>query len=196
LEPSLKTFLICAYPRSRTLWLANFFSVPSVSFCEHEATQWAGSSEDFWARADTCPAPVYGNSDSANILVLPALLARRPLTKVVWIERPMSQVALSMRKAGFPFTQAGAEMLSAHKERYRNLFDLELDFRELGRFEIISALWNFLLPGQPFDCGRWGQLEAAPLALSWADYQTTPRQVEGFLRFLSNEGDTDLLQRK
>lgn len=186
----MKTFLIVAYPRSRTLWLANFLSVPGVSICEHEATQWANSSQAFWDRADLANTPYYGNSDSAAILVLPALLAARPLTKVVWVERPLPEVAVSMIRAGFPFTQAGMELLCSHKNKYQDLFDLEIDFYRLGQLEVITTLWGLVLPEVPFDYGRWGQLEAIRLAYTAQHYADHPRDGRRFLEFVAKEGET------
>jgi hypothetical protein len=187
------TFLLCGYPRSRTQWLANFFSMPGVCECEHEATQYAGSSQEFWERADDiCREPVYGNSDSGNILVLPALLAARPLTKVVWVERPIVEVARSLHQAGFPCTEASMRLLLNHRDAYRELFDLVVDFHQLGQLAVIQILWHFLLGSDvPFDCGRWGILEGRRLAPTFKDYQG--RDLRKFFEFLTKEGEATCL---
>src|SRR6516165_8958202 len=71
------TFIICGYPRSRTMWLSRFLTLDGISYCTHEATEFAGSQEQFWSNAEKYAqqCDYYGNSDSANIFVLPALLA-------------------------------------------------------------------------------------------------------------------------
>jgi hypothetical protein len=152
----MKTFLICSYPRSRTLWLSYFLSIPGVCVCEHEATEHAASSAEFWQRAEDVSgqASVYGNSDSANSFVLPALLAARPLTKVVWIDRHMSDVLDSMRAAGFNVNpDQVANMIEAKRAAWPYI-DLTLSFKQLRDEDCIEWLWEFLLD-VPFDRARW-----------------------------------------
>jgi hypothetical protein len=175
------------------LWLANFLSVPGVCVCDHEATQWAASSHEFWEKAERCPEPVYGNSDSANILVLPALLAARPLTKVVWIDRKIEDAAKSMRAAGFVCTKEGMDLLDMHRRRYRDLFDLLVPYEELGRLEIIKHIWRFLLGNSHFDFGRWGILESTKIAYDARHYIDHPRDTAKFLKFIHNEGEIPCL---
>jgi len=166
-------FLICSYPRSRTLWLSQFFTIPGVCKCEYEATQYAANSEEFWLNADLArPGKewIYGNSDSGNIFVLPALLAARPLTKVVWILRPMGEVEHSLAAAGFPFNREAARLLRYHHHKNRGLFDLVIPYRSLGQLRVIETLWKFLLEDVPFDYGRWGILEATRVAYTYKNY--------------------------
>src|SRR5215475_1888932 len=178
-------FLICGYPRSRTFWLANFFSIGGLCKCEHEALQYSSSSQEFWERAEqTCQEPIYGNSDSAAIFVLPALLARRPLTKVVWVDRPMPEVERSLHAAGFPFNKEAAALLQAYRDKHRDLFDLVVSFEKLGSLAVIQTLWRFLLGEALFDYGRWGLLERTKLAHTYEDYTKHPRGTK-FLEFIA-----------
>src|SRR5689334_6685741 len=143
----MNTFLICSYPRSRTLWFSHFFSFHPQIWCVHDASEFASSSEHYWGLLEAryaLGAESVGAADTAAILVLPALLAARPMTKVVWIERPLDQVATSMHQAGFTFTHEGAQFLRHHKERYRPLFDLEIAFHDLNHLSTILDLWDFL----------------------------------------------------
>lgn len=152
------TFLICAFPRSRTLWLSHWLSVLPVASCTHEATEYAGSAEHFWRNAETFSngCDYYGNSDSANIFVLPALLAERPLTRVVWIGRSIVEVAHSMKRAGLPFNESSARTLMGLRDRYSQHFDLVINYEDLETMTTCRTLWEFCLPGVPFDIGRWG----------------------------------------
>jgi hypothetical protein len=150
------TFLICAFPRSRTLWLSHFLSVPGVSKCTHEATEHAASAQEFWANAECAGADIYGNSDSANIYVLPSMLAEKPLTRTVWIARPIVEVCASMKAAGLEFTEQAARTLMRMRDEYRVHLDLTIDFHALNSMETCRALWEFVLPGVAFDAGRWG----------------------------------------
>lgn len=152
------SFLICGFPRSRTMWLSHFLTVPGKSVCTHEATENAGSAKEFWDNAERFAGGHldYGNSDSANIFVLPALLAERPLTRVVWIERPIVEVCQSMKRANLPFDEASARTLMKLRDQYKEHFDMVLHFQDLYRMDTCWALWKWVLPEVEFELGRWG----------------------------------------
>lgn len=151
------TFLVCGFPRSRTLWLSQFLTIPGYSLCNHEATENSASAEEFWARAQVCEAgtKVYGNSDSANIFVLPSLLALRPLTTVIWISRPVMDVLRSMKNAGIPCSQNVMEIMLALRDKHWECFDAVFDYDALCYHEVCEMVWELCLPGLPFDYERW-----------------------------------------
>jgi hypothetical protein len=187
MEPALKTFLICCYPRSRSLWLSRFLTVPGLCVCEHEASEFAASSKEFWDRAEIVAAdqPFYGNADSAALFVLPALLAANPLAKVVWIERPMCEVISSTRKAGFTFTDEQACYLVQLRQKYDAFIDVSLNYRALGEVAYVRWLWQYLFSDVSFDLGRWCQHKDWRIAYTAA---TLPkRDTARFRQFLINE---------
>ena len=55
-------FFITGLPRSRTAWLANYFSTGDV-FCWHEAMAGITCKQDYWARLATTHYKHVGNSD-------------------------------------------------------------------------------------------------------------------------------------
>jgi hypothetical protein len=187
MKPELKTFLICCYPRSRSLWLSRFFSVPGVCVCEHEATEFAASSSEFWERAERVSghAAVYGNSDSANIFVLPALLAARPLTRVVWVDRPMVEVVRSLRRAGFDFDGHQAANLIGARHNCEAYIDRLVSFKQLEQMDYGRALWEFLLGDYPFDQERWEAFKDQKIAYTARD--CAKKETEKFRRFLASE---------
>lgn len=152
-------FLICSFPRSRTLWLANFLSITGKSVVTHEACEFAGSAQEFWENADSLHPDGfhYGNADSASIFVLPALLAERPMTRVVWINRSIVEVCKSMQSIGMPMEEKSARLMLDLRDRYCEHFDLVIDFHSLSQEHIISILWNYCLPGVPFNLVRFRQ---------------------------------------
>jgi hypothetical protein len=188
-----RTFLICAYPRSRTLWLSHFFNLPYVCLCTHEATEYAASSEEFWANAERICSrverPIYGNSDSAQIFVLPALLACNPTTKVVWIDRPMPEVIASMSRAKLSMTPENwVRSLLAYRARYQDLFDSIIPYEDLTKVETIRALWTELLgPEVPFVEGWWNRMKDQRIAYSIPDNPPPTRNNERFSQFLMHE---------
>lgn len=183
----MKTFLICCYPRSRSLWLSCFFSAPGICVCEHEATEYAASSREFWQRAQDVAgnAPVYGNSDSAAVFVLPALLAAMPLTKVVWIERHMDEVSLSMRRAGFSFDIRQAINLTCARRAADPYIDVAISYHRLRQKEYVRWLWQYLLDDVPFDETRWHAFKDEKIAYTAATFPN--KEVEKFKQFLANE---------
>jgi hypothetical protein len=188
-----RAFLICGYPRSRTLWLAHFFNLPYVCVCSHEATEYAASSEEFWANAEGICArlerPVYGNSDSAQIFILPALLERRPMTSVVWIDRPIEEVIESMHRCGLSSEPNNwAPTLIAYRQRYQDLFDSVIPYDSLNEVGTIRALWEELLgPEVPFVEGWWNRMKDQRIAYSIPDNPPHPKSNEKFSQFLMLE---------
>lgn len=155
------TFLICGYPRSRTMWLSKFLTVEGISVCNHEATEFAGSAEEFWANAEkeAADCEYYGNSDAANIFVLPSLLAERPLTQVVWIERDMIEVARSMKNIGMPINELGLNNLMTMRQVHQKHFDLIIGYEALHSGDVCKMVWDLCLPKVPFDWARWGAFQ-------------------------------------
>lgn len=153
------TFLICSLPRSRTLWFSRFLTVPEQSVVTHEALEFAASAQEFWVNARNFSADagveVYGNSDSANLFVLPALLAERPLTRVIWIERPMEEVMASMRVHNIPHDLKSVSMMKRLRDLYWECFDYCANFRDLGQMSVAREIWQACMPSVPFDMGRW-----------------------------------------
>lgn len=190
------TFLICSYPRSRTMWLSKFLSVEGVSVCTHEASEFAGSADEFWRNSESYAngADIYGNSDSANIFVLPALLAEKPLTRVVWVDRPITDVARSMAAISMPFTETGLRNLMSMREMYEEHFDLTVNFEDLRSGEACKVVWEFCLPGIPFDWSRWGVFQHQKLGYS-KESPMPPKFFQKFLGWVQREID-ELKQEK
>jgi len=184
------SFLICGYPRSRTMWLSKFLSVPGISVCTHEACEFAGSAGEFWDNAERY-APgdlIYGNSDSANVYVLPALLAERPMTKVLWIERDLKKVAQSMRAAGMPFEDKALLNLEMMRELHQDHIDMSVDFDNLIYGNVCHFVWEFCLPGVPWDWGRWGLYADQKICYS-REHPTPEKQFHKFLGWVQRELD-------
>jgi hypothetical protein len=184
------SFLICGFPRSRTLWLSKFLTIPEVCVCTHEATEYAGSPKEFWANAeDFCSdsgAPIYGNSDCATIYVLPSVLAENPLCRTVWIARPIQEVCASMKAAKMPFDERTARTLIALRDEHKEYLDFTIDYCALNFMSGCRALWEFVLPGVPFDVGRWRQYANQRIAYT-ASNPPGPRETRKFLVWVREE---------
>jgi hypothetical protein len=163
------TFLICGLPRSRTLWFSHFLSVPDVSVCTHEACEFAASAAEFWHNA-TCfssdaGVPVYGDSDSATLFVLPALLAERPLTRVVWIDRRPDEVIASMAAAKIPHDLRSVQMMCRLRDAYKECFDCVVPYHHLVHMAVCRDVWQLVMPPEiPFDLARWKEFNYRRIA--------------------------------
>lgn len=176
------TFLICGFPRSRTMWLAHFLSVPEVCVCTHEATEFAADAEEFWANGELFARGLdyYGNSDSANLYGLRSMLALRPMTKVVWINRPMDEVRESMARIGMPMTETTITHILRLRDLCWEYMDLCIDFDCLVNAYECRRIWEHCLPGIPFDYGRWGQFNNRKIGYS----AENPMPQKSFIKFL------------
>jgi hypothetical protein len=138
------------------MWLAHFLSVSGVSVCTHEATEFAGSATEFWQNAENTAesfgVSIYGNSDSANIFVLPALLAER-----------------------------SARTLIAMRDAHQDHFDTVISFKSLERMDVCRWIWEYCLPGVPFDAGRWGLFHSKKIGYSAAN----PSPLKPYAKFLA-----------
>lgn len=176
------SFLICGFPRSRTAWLSEFLTVPGVSICSHEATEHAGCAEEFWANAERFAANcwIYGNSDSANLYGLRSMLALRPMTRVIWINRPMDEVRRSMWNIGMPMNDNTVWHITKLRDLCWEYMDLVIDFDCLVNAYECKQIWEYCLPGVPFDYGRWGMFTSRKIGYS----KTNPMPQKSFSKFL------------
>jgi hypothetical protein len=172
------------------MWLSKFLSVEGRSVCTHEATEFSGSAEEFWFNADIygSGADIYGNSDSANIYVLPSLLSERPLTRVVWIERALEEVARSMKAINMPFNQSGLDNLKMMHERNAGYFDLVVNFDVLKHPQICRMIWSFCLPGVPWDLERWKSFDQLKICYD-KEHPMPEKNFDKFLAWVQRDID-------
>lgn len=93
-------FFITGLPRSRTAWLAAYFTNGDV-YCYHEALNGLKSKSEFdEVMTHKLGISLTGNSDSG--LLLTDFNTRFPDAPIVIIERPMRDVILALWNAGIP----------------------------------------------------------------------------------------------
>lgn len=148
-------FFITGLPRSRTAWMAAFFSLGNT-LCYHEPISRIKSLEDLEALYD---APAYrhvGFSDSGLGFHIGWILENlQPRTLI--IGRPRSDVEKSLGKLGLPRTNQTA-LLERELDRWA---DHELvryiPFSLLDNRRAMERAWFHLMPGMPFDEERYAQ---------------------------------------
>lgn len=105
-----------------------------------------------------------GNSDSGIPFIMDELMAEFPKAKVVVIERETAQVMKSFKKT-FPQMTDDEVVRVVEKtqlalERLKKKYDpLVIGFEELARESVVKDLWNYCLPGIPFERERWVMLD-------------------------------------
>lgn len=151
----MRLFLICAYPRSRTAWLANLLTWGN-SFCFHEGLEGCHSSAELVAKLETAGAPVVGNSDPANVLALDRLMSLRPDMRLVFVERPLAEVAQSMEAIGLDSRNLSA-LADAWHRGIRDFVGMRVEFSDLAHMETCKRIADYV--GADFSELRWRQLD-------------------------------------
>jgi hypothetical protein len=155
----MHSFLLCGLPRSRLLWLSRFFSVPhqSVRLCDGSFR--ATNAESFWQMAEElCQergARIFGNAEILNLPLLPSLLAARPMTKVVFIHRPMLDSIKAAEAVGHHIPIQIWRAFAAHLTMYLEHVDWIVPFRLLDDESTMRMLWEKVRPGLEWNQRRW-----------------------------------------
>lgn len=140
-----------------------------------------------WAKA----IAYFGNAEALNLVLLPSLLAARPLTKVVWIDRSLSESIKSAADCGLRYEPRFWQGVLELRDRYVQHFDLVLPFKELAEEDGIRALWQTVLPGVPFNRRRWEAFARKRIVCDREKART--RDFNWFEQFLHTEAEDLIL---
>lgn len=156
-------FFITGLPRSRTSWLANFFTYNS-SFCYHEATRFCTNIRDLKELMGNHTAINIGNADPAMLYIMNDALKAFPGAKVVLIERELHETIDSFidfyTSYEYNRIQEWIEYMFEMMEKVKQKYDvLTVRHDALNKMEECKKLWNYLLPDEPFDEKRWNLLD-------------------------------------
>jgi hypothetical protein len=175
-----RPFLICALPRSRTAWLANFLTHGAVH-CAHELSEGAADAAAIVARMQRRREGIRfrGNSDSAQMLVLPELLELLPRAALVVIRRREEAVADSLTRLGFPAARAVVRELGRYLEAAAQTPGaFVLEYEDLQSESALRALQAHVAPGEPFDRERWLMLRHLNVQLTAERFVTQLRDAD------------------
>lgn len=149
---SLSTFLITALPRSRTAWLAAFFS-GNDSFCYHEGTRWHRSIKALVDHLESLPETYAGNSDSGLLLDLNGLKLVSGRIRIALIVRDVGEVRRGLRRAYNMELPGGA--IDLFLDAIRLPFVECFHYDTLGTAEGVRKLWTYCMPGKEWDQRRY-----------------------------------------
>ena len=158
-----KHFFITGLPRSRTSWLANFFTY-NDSFCFHEATRFCTNMQDLKSLMQSHQAGNTGNADPALLYIMNDLKTYFPRSKVVLVERELHETIDSFidfyTSYEYKHIQDWIENLFEIMERIKNKFEVKTVAHDaLNKMETCKEIWEYLLPEEPFDEKRWTLLD-------------------------------------
>lgn len=153
----MQPFLITGLPRSRTAWMAHFFTVPGV-WCEHEPSYHfthLNDLEAFYARGAGHGMRV-GASDHGLGWWLPEII-RKHGAKVLLIERDIHDVNADLIRLGL---KDGALDYLRELRRRENLMRahpnvLCVPYSKIDEPGRMERAWFHCLPGVPFDEARF-----------------------------------------
>lgn len=147
-------FMITGLPRSRTAWMANFFTA-GKSFCFHEALTLGNLDEVFGG----VNKAYVGNSDSGIPFFADKNNEIYSSARHVLIKRKKEEVAKSLQRLFTEDVTPGLNACIEALERYEAEFKpFVVKFEDLHDEKIMRAIWEYCLPSESFDEERWRML--------------------------------------
>ncbi len=146
-------FFIAGLPRSRTTWLANFFTTGEV-FCHHEPLQHIRSIGDLVLEVPG--ASVVGMSDAVIGPIYDKLAERYPTHKLFIIDREPDACLKSLRQSGIPCDpQSFDAVVSLHRKFCERFPDRIIPFDRLSHLPTLELFWDDAVSGViPFNPAR------------------------------------------
>ncbi len=143
--PDLTSFRVYGLPRSGTTWVANWLTTDRT-LCWHDPIEWATPADiEAWA-AQQQPR-------RAGISCTGTWLHDwHSYAPTILLDRPIDAVRASLARNGLPPLPDWAI------QRFRALPFLRVELRDLLQPGYAQDVWEYLLPGLPFDASRHEQL--------------------------------------
>lgn len=156
-------FFITGLPRSRTSWLANFFTYNN-SFCFHEATRFCSNMRDLKDMMDSHEAGNLGNADPALLYIMDDIKKSFPRSRILLVERELHETIDSFidfyTSYAYKSIQEWIESLFEIMEHIKKKYEVKsVAHDDLNQMETCRDVWEYLVPGEPFDVKRWNLLD-------------------------------------
>lgn len=156
-------FFILGLPRTRTSWLANFFTYTDV-FCYHEALKFCTKIQDMKDLLDELEEPNVGNSDCSLINYFDEIHKTFPNAKYVLVERRPNEVVESLLDFQLMDDYEKTEkwidsVVDKIKNIKKNYGIYTIKYEDLNNMEVIKDMWSYIMPHQKFNKNRWFSLD-------------------------------------
>lgn len=172
-------FFITGLPRSRTAWLANFFTWGNA-FCHHDLLRLGCSVPELSKNLEATRAEFVGDSDSALLLLAPEIVKAWPAARWVLVLRPVEEAVADFQAAfrahpypGIP-QMSDAEAMTLFQrgeEQCRALARLVpkeqlmiLTADALDHLGMLRQVWEWCVP-QPFPAERAAMLNTFNISI-------------------------------
>ena len=159
----MHNFFITGLPRSRTSWLANYFTT-GISYCYHELSN-EGTYLAIKEKLMSRPEEYVGVSDCLLPYYFDDIMECSELYRLVIIKRDPEDVFRSLRKwMGNEFFAANASKILNELIEKTNIMSKKYDclivsFDDLNKRETIEKLWYYCVPNALFDEERFEMLD-------------------------------------
>jgi len=97
----------------------------------------------------------FGNAELLNLQLMEALLALRPMTRVIWIKRKMEDSLRAAEAAGYRIDARLWQGMVVYIERHIGLVDWFIPFEKLNDQATMEELWQKVLPTVSWNQRRW-----------------------------------------
>ena len=163
----MNKFFITGLPRSRTAWLASFFT-GNNSFCYHEMLRISSGFEDGIKKMLNRKEMYVGNSDSSLPIWMDKIDHILRDSPIVIIERDIDEVANSLTNlfGHNDFTKmldTTLEGLEIIKNKYNYI---SVDYNKLSEQSCLEMIWGFCTPELPFDKDKFEMLKTINISLT------------------------------
>ena len=173
-------------PRSRTAWLANWFTHQN-SICTHDASRFckrgitslrkilhrtdAYKPYNGWYDENTPKRLFYGSSDSVNGWWYDGLLEKFPDAKFALVERNIDEVSDScVRLFNDPCLKELKALQAMHETIKKEPNVKGVAYERLNHAAILQDLQKWLTPGVPFDYARYEMLNGLDIIINPRKY--------------------------
>jgi len=171
----MKPFFITGLPRSRTAWMANFFTT-QTAWCWHDAMKDGWTAEYVRDRLASLPPEIRfaGDADSGLLMHAEELVDFFPAARWLFVRNTPERAAASYRKAFPPerpypgvSPDTDVEAVMAKAQAYYNQARvlvpasrrLELELDDLAFPHVMRTVWDWLVPGLAWDERRYRMLD-------------------------------------
>jgi hypothetical protein len=180
-EETQERYFITGLPRSRTAWLANFFTY-GLSWCWHEGIKFKEN------HMEIDGYQYIGDSDSSHVMQH-ELQWKYPKAKVVIVKRNEDDVRASLREMFKHMAKetvdksldANIGALEVFRQRCLEISQplYEIPFEDLDSEKEMERMWNFLLPTIKFPLDRYKALNILTIEPHFDKYMAV---VEGWMK--------------
>lgn len=161
-------FMVLAYPRSGTTWLANLLCTDDT-LCLHDPL-----TDHSPAELDAMqPAPYWGISCTGSWLDADWCNSK-PVRRLV-IERPFEESNAAVVEMGFPAMPKSFAVLDRIEGE-------RISFADLWTESGCRSAWEYLLPHKPWNAARWRELKAMSVQPHFAALNPRRDVIEAMLK--------------